>query len=140
MGYYEFRLCENNDPNARDSQSCLDEHLLEMADGSGTRYALRGGFRGRHTVQVQLPPEIRCSHCVLQTWVARNNTDSCPDSIGENGCGLQQFFVNCADVRILPEGQTALDSNFPIGSEELVPETPSTSIAGCLKACFNGIV
>ncbi|XP_066941986.1 uncharacterized protein [Macrobrachium rosenbergii] len=111
-GYYEFRLCNNNNPNAKDSQRCLDKQLLELADGSGTRYALEGGIRGRHTVHVQLPPKLSCSHCVMQwTWVAGNNWGYCPDGTGRNGCGPQETFVNCADVRILQKGQITNGSN-----------------------------
>lgn len=69
QGWYEFRLCGNSDAGARDSQRCLDKHLLAMADGSGSRYALDGSIRGEHTVHVQLPRGVSCAHCVLQwTW------------------------------------------------------------------------
>ena len=38
LGYMEFRICKNNDINKYIDQECLDEHLLELADGSGTRF------------------------------------------------------------------------------------------------------
>ncbi|XP_037799438.1 uncharacterized protein LOC119594474 isoform X2 [Penaeus monodon] len=65
-GFYEFRLCSNNDPSARDSQECLDEHFLAMAEIGGHRYTLAGSIHGDHTVQVKLPKGVACTHCVLQ--------------------------------------------------------------------------
>ena len=40
MGYFEFRICANNNPDQYVDQSCLDQNLLELADGSGTRYTI----------------------------------------------------------------------------------------------------
>ena len=36
LGYFEFRLCahDNKEPA---TQACFDKHLLQLADGSGTR-------------------------------------------------------------------------------------------------------
>ncbi|ROT79001.1 hypothetical protein C7M84_002280 [Penaeus vannamei] len=38
LGYFEFRLCVNNDPSKIITDECLDQNLLEMADGSGTKF------------------------------------------------------------------------------------------------------
>lgn len=103
-GWYEFRLCNNNNPWARDSQECLNKQVLSMADGSGTRYTLDGAIRNDHTIYVQLPARLSCTHCVLQwTWVVGNSWGKCPDGTGRNGCGPQETFVNCADISILPK-------------------------------------
>ncbi|XP_042861748.1 uncharacterized protein LOC122246958 [Penaeus japonicus] len=103
-GWYEFRLCSNSNPKARDSQRCLDKHLLDMADGSGSRYALDGSVLGDHTVHVQLPRGVSCSHCVLQwKWTVGNSWGTCPDGGERMGCGPQETFVNCADVSIHPK-------------------------------------
>lgn len=37
-GWFEFRLCPNNDVKKPATQACLDKYLLQLADGSGTRY------------------------------------------------------------------------------------------------------
>ncbi|XP_037799692.1 uncharacterized protein LOC119594706 [Penaeus monodon] len=104
-GWYEFRLCSNSDAGARDSQRCLDKHLLAMADGSGSRYALDASVRGDHIVHVQLPRGVSCAHCVLQwTWTVGNSWGTCPDGGEGLGCGPQETFVNCADVSIHPKG------------------------------------
>ena len=75
----EFRLCPYDWPADDDleydddgnmvevSQSCLDKHLLELADGSGTRFYLPEPYRvGEYSVDLQLPPGLSCSKCLLQ--------------------------------------------------------------------------
>ena len=37
MGYFEFRICPNNDPSKPASQMCLDEHILKQSNGAGSR-------------------------------------------------------------------------------------------------------
>ncbi|KAK7081127.1 hypothetical protein SK128_027953 [Halocaridina rubra] len=111
MGWFEFRLCNNSNQHARDSQECLNEHLLQFVNGTDTRYNLDASIKGLHTMYVQLPADLYCSHCVLQwTWVTGHSWGMCTNGRGKLGCGPQLTFVNCADVRILPKGQVSFDS------------------------------
>nr|KAG5692218.1 hypothetical protein BaRGS_009818 [Batillaria attramentaria] len=64
-GWFEFRLCPHNDPSTPITQQCLDQYLLQMADGSGTRYQL-GGQTGYVDLKLKLPAGLTCSQCVLQ--------------------------------------------------------------------------
>lgn len=63
-GWFEFRLCPNNDFTKRVTQECLDKYLLEQTTG-GARYTLDEG-RGIKTVTLKLPKDLTCSQCVLQ--------------------------------------------------------------------------
>ncbi|XP_018024961.1 uncharacterized protein LOC108680598, partial [Hyalella azteca] len=45
QGFFEFRLCPNNNPKRPVLNSCLDQHLLHKVDGSGTRYYPPPGTR-----------------------------------------------------------------------------------------------
>lgn len=38
MGFFEFRLCPHNQPNKPVTNECLDQNVLQKADGSGTRW------------------------------------------------------------------------------------------------------
>ncbi|CAL4189253.1 unnamed protein product [Meganyctiphanes norvegica] len=106
MGYYEFRLCNNNNPSAPDSQRCMDKQVLHLADGSGTRFKVDSDLKGEHTVNVRLPRGLSCMACVMQwTYTAGNNWGWCGDGTGALGCGPQERFVNCADVRILSKAE-----------------------------------
>lgn len=81
-GYYEFRICPNNDVNSRVKQECLDQYLLQIYsmeffpfdDGKpaksfslipgNTRYFPVG--RGIHNLRLGIPDKLTCIQCVLQ--------------------------------------------------------------------------
>lgn len=65
LGYFEFRLCEHNDPFTPATQECLDEHVLTLYNGMGTRYNITSEI-GEYTVELILPEDVHCSQCVLQ--------------------------------------------------------------------------
>ncbi|XP_067658902.1 uncharacterized protein [Haliotis asinina] len=97
-GYFEFRLCENNDVTRAASHECFDQHILKMADGR-TRYDLTTGT-GVKVVQVSLPVGVRCQQCILQWKYNTGNFWGCDAA----GCGLgrgrQEQYYNCADIAI----------------------------------------
>ncbi|KAH3894119.1 uncharacterized protein LOC127862143 isoform X2 [Dreissena polymorpha] len=98
-GWFEFRLCPNNDFTKRATQECLDKYLLEQTTG-GARYTLNEG-RGIKTVTLKLPKDLTCSQCVLQwKWNTASNT-RCDGSQCCRGCGPQEQFYGCSDVTIL---------------------------------------
>ncbi|XP_052692601.1 uncharacterized protein LOC128171028 [Crassostrea angulata] len=81
-GYYEFRICPNNDVNNRVKQECLDQYLLQIYsmeyfpfdDGKptdsfslipgNTQYFPEG--RGIHNLRLGIPDKLTCTQCVLQ--------------------------------------------------------------------------
>lgn len=38
-GYFEFRVCPNNNAKKRASQKCLDKYVLQQANNEGSRLA-----------------------------------------------------------------------------------------------------
>ena len=73
MGYFEFRLCPQNNPLVPASQACLNRHLLQQVDGSGSRFYPGEGNKV-FDVELELPPGLTCTQCVLQwRYVAANN-------------------------------------------------------------------
>lgn len=53
----------------------------------------------------KLPDGVTCSQCVLQwRYVAGNNWGNCPNGTGMVGCGPQEEFRGCADVKITEDG------------------------------------
>lgn len=66
LGYFEFRLCPQNNPLVPATQSCLDKYVLPLADGSGTRYPIPTFDKGLQRYQVKLPEGVTCEQCVLQ--------------------------------------------------------------------------
>lgn len=66
-GYYEFRICANNDVTKAVTQDCLNENLMTVMEGDDrypTRFYPPGP--GEHLVHVNLPEGMKCSQCVVQ--------------------------------------------------------------------------
>lgn len=64
LGFFEFRLCPNNNPKKAVTQDCLDQHLLHQPDGQ-TRVTEVGRAK-TYQIQLVLPAEVTCSQCLLQ--------------------------------------------------------------------------
>ena len=98
-GYFIFRLCVNNDPRRPAPESCFNQHVLKMMDGTEKFYI--GSGTGTHSTMLKLPQTVSCSNCVLQwQYVAGNNWGFCSDGTGAVGCGPQEEFRACADISI----------------------------------------
>ena len=66
-GWFEYRMCVNNDVTKAITHECLDQHLLENLDGNGTRWYLpEGTGSGVYTHRLRLPAGVTCSQCVIQ--------------------------------------------------------------------------
>lgn len=54
------------------------------------------------TNRIQLPADFTCNHCVLRWhYRAGNNWGVCENGTGAVGCGPQEYFRSCADIRIV---------------------------------------
>lgn len=107
MGYFEFRLCPNNDAGRRVTQQCLDRFLLRQPDGS-TRFPVTSPAQGIRNVQLVLPSGLECTQCVLQWKYNTANSLGC-EEVGPQqrccmGCGRQEQYYACADVDIASGG------------------------------------
>ncbi|XP_005092247.1 uncharacterized protein LOC101851474 [Aplysia californica] len=101
LGWFEFRLCPNNDIHKPVTQECLDMNLLESPKGY-TRYNISSWEAMVYELQVRLPPGIStCSQCVLQWKYNAGNSWGCDeDNNCCVGCGPQEQFYGCADIAI----------------------------------------
>ncbi|KAG7155940.1 uncharacterized protein LOC121854288 [Homarus americanus] len=101
LGYFEFSLCVNNDVTKIITQECLDEHLLEHADGSGTKAYIYADDPEWHKTTVKLPDDVVCTQCVLQWhYHTANSWGDCGNGTQALGCGNQEIFRGCADIGI----------------------------------------
>ncbi|XP_069120048.1 uncharacterized protein [Argopecten irradians] len=101
-GYFEFRLCENNNISQAISQECLDEHVLNFTGTADTRGYITSDENREFSFHVDLPKGVTCQQCVLQwkynagnSWGCDGKDDCCI------GCGQQEQFYGCADIQIL---------------------------------------
>ncbi|KAK3094869.1 hypothetical protein FSP39_007325 [Pinctada imbricata] len=100
-GYFEFKICPNNDVKKAATKECLDKHLLSLTNGT-TRYYVTQNIVGKYHITLQLPKDLTCTQCVFQwRWHGGNNWGRDPLT-GRSclGCGPQEEFYGCADVAI----------------------------------------
>ena len=84
-GYFEFRLCPNNDIKKKVTQGCLDKNLLKILSSDrrklyGTRYYPEPDKTGNVSLALEIPEGMTCSQCVLQwKWhggnIKKNNNN-----------------------------------------------------------------
>ncbi|KAK2704499.1 uncharacterized protein LOC136031354 isoform X2 [Artemia franciscana] len=104
MGFFQFKLCKKETKEELTTQHCLDKNILQLENGSGNKYYVQDPRPGMHYPRIQLPKNLVCENCVLQWhYTAGNNWGDCDNGTFTTGCGPQETFVNCADIRILPK-------------------------------------
>ncbi|XP_022196376.2 uncharacterized protein LOC111053758 [Nilaparvata lugens] len=129
-GYFEFRLCPNNNPKLMVSQQCLDKYVLRRVESNKSTSSEErqthvsrfypGSENKIHEMRYMLPEGLTCSQCVLQwRYVAGNNWGRCPNGTEMVGCGPQEEFRACADVSI--EDGTGSSDDTPF-EENVIPE------------------
>lgn len=106
QGYFVFKLCANNDIFQDPKQACFDANPLWVGGGdpkfNQTRYPINDYVTGLRMVYVRLPMKITCDQCILQwSYVAGNNWGKCEDGTSGMGCGPQETFRSCADIKIV---------------------------------------
>ncbi|KAG5865738.1 hypothetical protein JTB14_021429 [Gonioctena quinquepunctata] len=102
-GRFEILICPNNNPAQEATQECFDRFPLYLAKTKDTSYQIPedGRKKAVFRYQVQLPPYITCTQCVLQwTYYTGNQWGMCSNGTEAQGCGKSETFRNCADVSI----------------------------------------
>ena len=89
----------------------------------------------------RLPLDVTCDQCIFQwTYVAGNNWGQCSNGTSGLGCGPQETFRSCSDIRIVPH---PLLSNNNQREEESYEEEEyyyDDDEDGDLSIDFNNIV
>lgn len=96
-GYFYFRLCNYDDDD--ESEDCFERNKI-LVNGGETfeRVSFKADI---FNLTLQLPPNLSCDHCVLQwTYVTANNLGRCVNGLVRSGCGAQETFRTCSDIRI----------------------------------------
>ena len=72
-GYFEFRICPNNNIHKRVTQECLDNYQLRVfSKDRSTSYGIRyfinlaAGLSGIVSLSLEIPEGLECTQCVLQ--------------------------------------------------------------------------
>jgi len=112
-GFFEFRVCPNENYNKTEvTQECLDENLLQIVDAAGTKFhiAEETDLKEKFLLKAKLPDHLSCEHCVLQWhWTTANFWGLCENGSSLTGCGPQETYRNCADIKIEPRDKVTED-------------------------------
>ncbi|XP_060576961.1 uncharacterized protein LOC132734272 [Ruditapes philippinarum] len=147
-GFFEFRICPNNNPARPVTESCLNMNILRQPNGE-TKWRLPAGTK-QFTLNLVLPRGLTCSQCVLQwkwntasNWGCDNNNNNCC-----KGCGPQEQFLGCADVSIASSGNSFGSNNnnnvqsgfggIQIGAVQIGVKTPEVTGDGFIPIGTNG--
>nr|XP_022286117.1 uncharacterized protein LOC111099061 [Crassostrea virginica] len=127
-GKFFFKICKQTDETVEVTQECLNRTPLKVIENGVTKdyHEVKVTTWSKIDIKLQLPPDMTCDHCVFQWWyTAGNSWGRCPgETKGRLGCGPQETFVNCADIRILPnDSEPATQS--PITAQPATP-APAT--------------
>jgi len=98
-GWMEWSICPTNDPKKRATPDCF--RPLQLAAGGGTKLKVTTWRKGEWTTKVKLPAGLKCSHCVMQWKYNAGNSWGCGGGRCCTGCGPQEQFYGCADVKIV---------------------------------------
>ncbi|KAK6168235.1 hypothetical protein SNE40_022103 [Patella caerulea] len=131
MGYFEFRLCVNNDVTKPATHECLNKHLLELGDGTGTKFYIdkKSGYK---KVPLSLPEGVVCSQCVFQwRYHVANSWGTDPNGTSCIGCGPQEEFYACADIAIVSDGRV---TESPVDSFTDSTKSPVASFTDPTKS------
>lgn len=100
-GHFQFQLCPLNNSKEIEEEECFEKYPLPLAVDGSYKYQLPSQEPGFFETDIILPKEIFCDHCVLRwEYVAANNWGTCADGFGRLGCGPQETFKSCSDIRI----------------------------------------
>jgi len=101
QGHFTFKLCPNNDIWQDPGQECFDSYVLRTGKDGAFSYPIYDYTTGLRLVYVHLPRKVSCEQCILQwTYTAGNNWGVCANGTGDLGCGPQETFRACSDIRI----------------------------------------
>ncbi|CAG2212759.1 unnamed protein product [Mytilus edulis] len=102
VGYFEFRLCPNNDVTQPITQKCLNRYPIFVVGSKDGRYHVGGHQNGIVVFKGKLPKGLVCSQCVMQWRYRTGNRWGCNKKTGKcgKGYGPQEEFYGCSDVTI----------------------------------------
>jgi hypothetical protein len=90
LGWFELRLCPNNNPKVEAKQRCFDKYPLYIVGRKTSKYPIPENTKDNSTFMysVQLPPNLTCTQCVLQwTYYTGNMWGICSNGEEAVGCG-----------------------------------------------------
>lgn len=73
MGFFEFRLCKIDGWKSDATQTCLNKTLLTVKESNNVKYKIPRDLQTAR-LNLKLPSDLVCSHCVLQWKYVTGNS------------------------------------------------------------------
>ncbi|RWS01362.1 uncharacterized protein B4U79_04700, partial [Dinothrombium tinctorium] len=125
-GFFVFKICPAKSMDVEVTQECLDDNVLEIVGSNDEKYVLPTTKPKTFEVPLRLPPGLTCDRCVLQwTYIAGNNWGRCSNGVGRVGCGKQETFRACADIKIGRENEEEESESNIINSTSISTRKPA---------------
>ncbi|XP_050298857.1 uncharacterized protein LOC126737840 [Anthonomus grandis grandis] len=123
LGNIYFQICKLDYPTQLETDECFQP--VRLADGTD-KQPIRPLDYLVHT-RLRLPRDLVCDRCVMR-WHYRtgNSWGLCNDGTQDMGCGNQEIFRSCADIRILPNGGSSNEDSTPDDYDSDSTEEDST--------------
>ncbi|KAK0073822.1 hypothetical protein PV325_009177 [Microctonus aethiopoides] len=104
-GFFKFDLCPiQAGPNYNsdvETEECFEKFPIMTVYGDD-KYIMKKFYNGHYQVHLILPDNVTCDHCSMRwTYVTANNWGICSDGTGAIGCGPQETFKTCSDIKIV---------------------------------------
>ncbi|CAG2175745.1 unnamed protein product, partial [Oppiella nova] len=125
-GFFVFKVCPAVNDSQEVTQQCLDRFALNVLDpqNSSDKYTVPSPKAETFTIDLKLPDGLACDRCVFQwTYTSANNWGKCDNGLSAVGCGPQETFRGCADVRILAHNNTLNETEMTTTPHYVVPDS-----------------
>ncbi|KAK0078728.1 hypothetical protein PV325_002155 [Microctonus aethiopoides] len=130
-GYFKFDLCPLKESDDIETDECFDDYPVLTINGTD-KYVMKKIYTGKYEVPLVLPDNLVCDHCSFRwTYVAANNWGICGDGTGKDGCGPQETFRTCSDIKIVDKKSTK--ESFEKSIEQSIKESSKKSIEQSTK-------
>ena len=115
-GFFVFKLCPTTTKTKEVTQKCLNRFLLNVLNSNiSDKYIVPSNRAQMFTILLKLPNGLTCDRCLFQwTYTSANNWGKCENGLSAVGCGPQETFRACADIRIV-------DKNMNLSKDEVIP-------------------
>ena len=102
-GKFYFHLCPNDNIHQDPTEDCFETTPLSIYPSGESTYVLPDQMSRTYTFQLKLPKDLTCQQCILR-WTYRTGNHwgyEKGNPKGCLGCGPQEFFKACSDIRII---------------------------------------
>lgn len=100
-GHFQLHLCQLRGDDDSETEDCFDANLLKF-ENNEKKYHFVNRFAGNYTTRVVLPQGLTCERCVLRwQYISGNLKGKCDYNVIDYGCGQQETFRTCSDIRIV---------------------------------------